>query len=91
MAKVVGNVHGARPRRRQDDGSVVGDISTARISIEDGAHFKGRIEIDPASPNPPPTSTGPGSLIVAAGGLALYPRKVCFPAFEWADLTAQQI
>jgi cytoskeletal protein CcmA (bactofilin family) len=30
------------------DGSVIGDISTARISIEDGAHFKGRIEIDPA-------------------------------------------
>ena len=29
------------------DGSVIGDISTARISIEDGAQFKGRIEIDP--------------------------------------------
>jgi cytoskeletal protein CcmA (bactofilin family) len=46
--KVVGNV---RARGRVDikkDGSVIGDISTARISIEDGAHFKGRIEIDPA-------------------------------------------
>jgi cytoskeletal protein CcmA (bactofilin family) len=45
--KVVGNV---RARGRVDikkDGSVIGDISTARISIEDGAHFKGRIEIDP--------------------------------------------
>jgi len=31
----------------KSDGSVVGDISTARISIEDGAQFKGRIEIDP--------------------------------------------
>jgi cytoskeletal protein CcmA (bactofilin family) len=30
------------------DGSVVGDISTARITIEDGAQFKGRIEIDPS-------------------------------------------
>lgn len=29
------------------DASVVGDIRTARISIEDGAHFRGRIEIDP--------------------------------------------
>ncbi len=46
--KVVGNVH---VRGRVDikrDGSITGDISSARISIEDGAYFKGRIEIDPA-------------------------------------------
>ena len=45
--KLVGNL---RARDRVDvktDGSVIGDISTARISIEDGAQFKGRIEIDP--------------------------------------------
>jgi len=48
FGKIVGNL---RARGRVDirrDGSVVGDISAARISIEDGAHFKGRIEIDPA-------------------------------------------
>jgi cytoskeletal protein CcmA (bactofilin family) len=28
------------------DGTVIGDITTARISIEDGAYFKGGIEID---------------------------------------------
>jgi cytoskeletal protein CcmA (bactofilin family) len=28
------------------DGAVFGDITTARISIEDGAIFKGRIEIE---------------------------------------------
>jgi len=46
--KVVGNVlaHGRVDIKK--DGSIVGDISSARISIEDGAHFKGRIEIDPA-------------------------------------------
>ena len=45
--KVVGNL---RARGRVDikkDGSIIGDISSARISIEDGAHFKGRIEIHP--------------------------------------------
>src|SRR6266404_4897568 len=45
--KVVGNVH---VRGRVDikrEGSIIGDIFSARISIEDGAHFKGRIEIDP--------------------------------------------
>lgn len=45
--KVVGNVHARDRVDVKTDGSVVGDISTARISIEDGAHFKGRIEIDP--------------------------------------------
>jgi len=46
--KVVGNVHARGRVDIKKDGSVTGDISTARISIEDGAHFKGRIEIDPA-------------------------------------------
>jgi cytoskeletal protein CcmA (bactofilin family) len=45
--KVVGNVHARGRVDIKTDGSVTGDISTARISIEDGAHFKGRIEIDP--------------------------------------------
>ena len=46
--KVVGNVHARGRVDIRKDGSANGDISTARISIEDGAHFKGRIEIDPA-------------------------------------------
>ncbi len=47
---VYGNVDGdltARDRIEiKKDGSVVGDLSTARIVIEDGAYFKGHIEID---------------------------------------------
>jgi cytoskeletal protein CcmA (bactofilin family) len=46
--KVVGNVHARGRVEIKKDGSIIGDISSARISIEDGAHFKGRIEIDPA-------------------------------------------
>lgn len=46
--KIVGNVQANSRVDIKRDGSIVGDISTARISIEDGAHFKGRIEIDPA-------------------------------------------
>jgi cytoskeletal protein CcmA (bactofilin family) len=45
--KVVGNVLARGRVDIKKDGSIVGDISSARISIEDGAHFKGRIEIDP--------------------------------------------
>jgi len=48
FGKVVGNVYARGRVDIKTDGSVVGDISTARISIEDGAQFKGRIEIDPA-------------------------------------------
>jgi cytoskeletal protein CcmA (bactofilin family) len=53
--KVTGNLRARDRVEIKKDGSVVGDITTARISIEDGAHFKGRIEIDrgkaPASPD----------------------------------------
>jgi cytoskeletal protein CcmA (bactofilin family) len=45
--KVIGNVHARRRVDIKSEGSIVGDIECARISIEDGAHFKGRIEIDP--------------------------------------------
>ena len=47
--KVIGNVHARDRVDVKTDGSIIGDISTARISIEDGAHFKGRIEIDPTN------------------------------------------
>lgn len=47
---VYGNLKGnlkARDRIEiKKDGSVVGDLATARIMIEDGAYFKGSIEID---------------------------------------------
>jgi len=46
--KSVGDVDASGRVEITKDGSIVGDISCARISIEDGAHFKGRIEIDPA-------------------------------------------
>jgi len=48
FGKVVGNVYARDRVDVKTEGSIIGDISTARISIEDGAHFKGRIEIDPA-------------------------------------------
>ena len=55
---VYGSVKGnLRARDRieiKKDGSVVGDLTTARIMIEDGAYFKGSIEIDrTASSNVP--------------------------------------
>jgi cytoskeletal protein CcmA (bactofilin family) len=47
---VYGNVSGnLRSRERVEikkDGQVIGDITTTRISIEEGAYFKGHIEIE---------------------------------------------
>src|SRR5271170_2656393 len=43
---VIGNLRARDRIEIKKDGSVVGDLTTARISIEDGAYFKGSIEID---------------------------------------------
>ncbi len=42
---VKGNLRARDRIEIKKDGSVVGDLSTARIMIEDGAYFKGSIEI----------------------------------------------
>ena len=43
---VKGNVHATGRIEIKKDGSVVGNLTTAQIMIEDGADFKGSIEID---------------------------------------------
>ena len=43
---VKGNLRAKDRIEIKKDGSVNGDLTTARIMIEDGAHFKGSIEID---------------------------------------------
>jgi cytoskeletal protein CcmA (bactofilin family) len=42
-----GNLRASDRIEIKKDGSVVGELTTARIIIEDGAHFKGSIEINP--------------------------------------------
>jgi len=41
-----GNLHARDRVEIKKDGQVIGDIATSRISIEDGAYFKGHIEIN---------------------------------------------
>jgi len=43
---VKGNLRAKDRIEIKKDGSVNGDLTTARIMIEDGAYFKGSIEID---------------------------------------------
>jgi cytoskeletal protein CcmA (bactofilin family) len=49
--KVHGNLRASDRVEIKKDGSVTGDVITARISIEDGAFFKGRIEIERGKQN----------------------------------------
>ena len=44
--KVRGNINARDKLEIKKGSSVVGDLSTARITIEEGAYFKGAIEID---------------------------------------------
>jgi len=64
--RVSGNVNATDRVEIKKDGAVTGDIQTTRISIEDGAIFKGRIEIDrPGSKAAPKLE--PAGMLVGAG------------------------
>jgi cytoskeletal protein CcmA (bactofilin family) len=47
---VKGNIRAKGRVEIKKDGSVIGDLTTAQIMIEDGADFKGSIEIDRGAP-----------------------------------------
>ncbi len=52
LGTVNGNVEAVEKIDIRKDGKLVGDIKTARIVIEDGAYFKGSIDITRAEPKP---------------------------------------
>jgi cytoskeletal protein CcmA (bactofilin family) len=54
LGQVQGNVETSDKVDIRKDAKLVGDIVTSRISIEDGALFKGSIDIKKAEPKPAP-------------------------------------
>jgi cytoskeletal protein CcmA (bactofilin family) len=52
LGQVQGNVETSDKVDIRKDAKLVGDITTSRISIEDGALFKGSIDIKKAEPRP---------------------------------------
>jgi cytoskeletal protein CcmA (bactofilin family) len=69
FGKVTGNVNATDRVEIKKDGAVIGDIQTTRISIEDGAIFKGRIEIDRPGSKPasvPALRPEPANALVGA-------------------------
>lgn len=63
LGQVQGNVETSDKVDIRKDAKLVGNITTARISIEDGALFKGSIDI--RKPEPKPASAGPAQASVS--------------------------
>ena len=71
LGSIHGNVEAADKIDIRKDARLIGDIKTARIVIEDGAYFKGSIDItksepkpqlpQPQQPKPQPQAMGAGS------------------------------
>jgi len=82
--RVDGDIHASERVELRKSASLSGDITTARISIEDGAFFKGTIDIQKPEPAPkieprsqisaPAASTVPAATPAAQGSL-LEPKK----------------
>jgi cytoskeletal protein CcmA (bactofilin family) len=61
---IQGNVEAAEKMEIKKDARLVGDVRTARIMIEDGAYFKGSIDIvkpEPAKATPKPQPAAPAA------------------------------
>jgi cytoskeletal protein CcmA (bactofilin family) len=69
LGSIQGNVEAAEKIEIRKDAKLVGDIRTARIIIEDGAYFKGSIDIvkpEPAKTTPKGQPAAPASQASAA-------------------------
>ena len=67
---VEGNLRASERIEIMKTGSVVGNLTTARILIEDGAGFKGSIEIDRKAPPPDSDKTLQARAASATGSVA---------------------
>jgi cytoskeletal protein CcmA (bactofilin family) len=62
LGQVQGNVETSDKVDIRKDAKLVGDITTSRISIEDGALFKGSIDIKKAEPKPAAAAAAPAGV-----------------------------
>jgi len=70
LGVIQGNVEASERIDIRKDAKLVGDIKTARIVIEDGAYFKGSIDIVKAEPKAAPSQVRPQPAIPAAAPMA---------------------
>jgi len=65
LGKVRGNVTASDRVDIRAEGALTGDVAAARISIEDGAFFKGGIDIRKNETKPAALATGPAAPLLA--------------------------
>jgi cytoskeletal protein CcmA (bactofilin family) len=66
LGQIQGNVEATDKIEIRKDAKLVGDIKTARIIIEDGAYFKGSIDIVKPEPAKAPAKPQPATPVAAA-------------------------
>jgi cytoskeletal protein CcmA (bactofilin family) len=66
FGSVTGNVEVTEKIAIRENGSLVGDIRTAGIMIDDGAYFKGSIDIVKPEPKQAPKAAQPAPVAAAA-------------------------
>ena len=66
VGSIHGNVEAADKIDIRKDAKLIGDIKTARIVIEDGAYFKGSIDITKTEPKPQQQPSKPPQQTVSA-------------------------
>lgn len=64
--RVDGDIHASDRVELRKSASLAGDIATARVSIEDGAYFKGSIDIQKPEPTPPRVEAKPHTAAATA-------------------------
>lgn len=64
---VKGNVRAKGRIEIKKNGSVIGNLATAQIMIEDGANFKGSIDIDKSTPKESDKDVSPRAASASAG------------------------
>ncbi len=88
LGHIQGNVEANERLEIRKDAKLIGDIKTARIAVEDGAYFKGSIDIVKPEPKPsaahhaPPVVAQPASQPAApvpAGSAQMAPRAATAP------------
>src|SRR5271157_2054937 len=79
--RVDGNIQASDRVELRKSASLAGDISTARVAIEDGAFFKGSIDIQKTEPAPR-LEPKPAAAVVAAPTPAPAPIPVAAPATQ---------
>jgi len=87
MGSIRGNIEATDKIDIRKDAKLIGDIKTARIVIEDGAYFKGSIDIQKPEVGRAPVASKPQPAAVAAGAGLPSPAIVA-PVLQQQSLPA---